>query len=64
MTNWAQTRVAFCGLPHTENRPCPGHVLRVTTHTGTDRVVVAVDGIELVMDTTVFATLRAMVALA
>lgn len=63
MTNWAQTRVAFCGCPHGE-RPCPGHVLRVTTHTETGRVVVAVDGIELVMDTTVFATLRAMVAVA
>jgi hypothetical protein len=36
-------------------------VLRVTTHTATDRVVVALDGVELVMHPDVFAVLRAMV---
>lgn len=61
MTNWAQTRVAFCGEPH-GSRPCPGHLVRVTVYPETRRIVVALDGIELVMDTDVFATLRAMVA--
>lgn len=62
MAHWAQTRIAFCGTPHGQGHPCPGHALRVTQHDATDRVVVAVDGIELVMDPQVFAVLQAMVS--
>lgn len=59
---WAQTRVAFCGAPHGPNHPCPGHVLRVTEHTTTNKVVVALDGIELVMDGSVFTVLSVMIS--
>jgi hypothetical protein len=61
MASWAQTRIAFCREPHGERHPCPGHALRVTQHDHTDQVVVAVDGIELVMDPGVFAVFQAMV---
>lgn len=61
MASWAQTRIAFCREPHGERHPCPGHALRVTHYNMTDQVVVAVDGIELVMDPGVFAVFQAMV---